>query len=1388
MIECPSCDFENADQAPACRKCAAPLFGRDPECSMPTFGGDSTGQVLDRRYVITGQISPDGAGVIYQADDAENNTPVIIRALPTIITDDPARIDEIRKKAKALLNLSHANIVSLLGFQLDGPVKYFLCQYAPGTTLAQRLSSSGPLTVAQAAAVFEPLGEALDYAHSQNHLHGDINPANIVLTPDGSPKLANFEITRWIKDSLSRANADQPDDASLYFAPEQFRTGKSRQRSDIYSFAATMYQAICRPPQIWRGWIEYQVLNETPTPLNEFTEEQNAAILKALSRDSRYRYRSTYKLLADLNLNSSPSSTAPPPKKDVGLTEQAIKQPNVHIEAELKAETQARLKAEEKAAEEARARDQAEKKAAQEAKARAAAEETARAEAEKYAAETHARTQAEQKAAQEAQARKQAEEKTRAETEKLAEEARARDQAEKKAARETKARAEAEETARAEAEKHAAETHARTQAEQKAAQEAQARKQAEEKTRAETEKLAAETRAKEKAEKRAVEEAGARVVAEEKTRIEAKKLAELESQTRLRIQAQAEEREQALEKERVEAEKMTRLEAEIRKQAQADAKKAVKTQAKAKAKARKHAYKQAIAKAEKKARDEAAARAETEKKLAEQIKAKSAIEEQAKEYARELVLAQTTEQSDEIAIDLDAQQFAQIDITAQNQPDKPAPKSARLVRVLAAAAILAIATLAAALYINHIAEPPRAVEALAKAQMAASRLNYRQALRTADDIIAEFPKYAEKHSIPQIKDAWRQALTNADALEIWQRIQQLIAQSEYDKAITDADRLLNDYPSTLYAAKAIVALPAWRSTLDVNNQVADLLAKAKIAQDVNDLDAALAAATAALDLDPDNAPAAVLKAKLHAAKQTQLRLRQIAAQKQQQLDTLINQALSYQNAKDFERATDIYTKASVLTPDDQRIIDGLAFCTYSVHLSNARAAQSTGDFDSAMKSYTNALPFANTPELENSLQSTIAALKARRKAEETKHLVRQWLSTAEKAEAAGDLDTAVEWYRKAADANDPTAMHKLALAYYNGNGVDQNIVDTVEWFEKAADAGNSDSMLRLGLIYHAGDGIEKNLAKALQWYHKAAKAENPEAMHNLGAMYYAGEGTDKNIPIAVKWLEKAATAGNVQAMYNVAVAYYNGDGIAKDYAKAVEWFRKAADANDVPAMYNLALAYLDIADYTNAKKWFAKAADKGNMEAMYNLGVMYYNAYGVNRDFAKAGQWYLKAAQAGETNAMVNLGLMHDEGIGTPRDPDKAVQWYRKAADAGNPRAMANLAMAYYKGDGLEKNQQKALEWLLKAADLGEPMAMFNLALMHQQGQAVQKDLAKAADWYKKAAQAGNPQAMVNLALMCEQGEGIPKDPEQTRLWLKKAADLGHTQAKEKLKKLDKTG
>lgn len=203
MIECPSCNFENADQAPKCQKCQAELFGRDPVCAMPTFGGTSAGQVLGHRYVIAQRIGDDGAGVLYRADDAQTNTPVLIRALPTIIPDDTKEINEIRRKAKALLHLKHANIVQLLGFELEGPVKYFVSEQVQGTALAQKLARTGPLTTEQAAAIFELLGESLDYAHSQNHIHCDIHPANIILTPNGPPKLANFEITRWIKGELA---------------------------------------------------------------------------------------------------------------------------------------------------------------------------------------------------------------------------------------------------------------------------------------------------------------------------------------------------------------------------------------------------------------------------------------------------------------------------------------------------------------------------------------------------------------------------------------------------------------------------------------------------------------------------------------------------------------------------------------------------------------------------------------------------------------------------------------------------------------------------------------------------------------------------------------------------------------------------------------------------------------------------------------------------------------------------------------------------------------------------------------------------------------------------------------------------------------------------------
>jgi len=1213
MIACPSCDFKSADTSDTCRKCGAVLHGVDPICGMPIFGGTSVGQVLDRRYVITRGIGSDGMGVVYQAEDAEQGVPVFLRALPTALANDHQQTDHLRRQAKAVLGLSHPNIVRLLGFQFDQTVKCLVTEHFAGSTLQERISAAGPLTVEQMLRMFLPLAEALDYAHSRNVLHLDINPANIILAADGSARLANFAVTRQIKDSLSQITSEQTPDASLYMAPEQFRKKKAGSLSDIYSLAATIYHSLCRPPLAWRGWLEYQVLNEQPSPLDILTDGQNAALLKALSRDSRNRPRTAQRFLDDLR----------------AAVDSAVA---IVIEPEEKAEDYA--------------------------------DAIAQAE-EKLKAETRARIKAEHLAGTEAQARAEAEEQLRGYAERIA-------RVEKELQAEIKARIKAEKNLKAETERL---TEIKAQSAQAAA--------------------AAEARIREQAESYAA------TMAESREQTKAEALARADAEKKLRAETEA----------RFEAQEQVRV------------------------------YTERLAQAEEKLTTESVARFQPGERTEAVSQPASASEEQAR---------------------------------------KPASKFKVIVTVFAATVITVLAALTAYQYIDREETPHQALESWMQAQLSAAQQDYEGAIRTADAVIAGFPQYAGKQGVQHIRTTWQKTLA-ADSL--WLSTEQLAGQSNYEQAIINARRLLKEYPDTRYANQAKAKLPLWQNAVSVNGQTSALLAKARGASDANDLDAALAAVASVLELAPGNVEAGAFRAELEATRRAEQRIRQITAQKQQQLEKLKADALASQNIKDWENAISLYTKASALNPEDAEVIDALAACRHNLNLSDAQTAEAKGDLDAAVEAYAKALSFKANPSLREKLES----LQSLCQAERTRREAQQSLRLASEAESKGDFPVAVEWYRKAADAGDSTAMHKLGLAYLNGNGLGADNTKALEWFHKAADAGNGESMYKLGLICQTGDGVPKDYSEALNWYHKAAKAGNPDAMHNLGGMYYSGEGIAKDNVKAMEWLAQAAVAGNTQAMYNLGVAYYNGDGVSKDYAKAVEWFRKAAEQDNASAMYNLALAYLDISDYANAEKWFAKAADVGNVEAMYNLGVIYHNGYGLTKDYAKALDWYRKAARGGDTNAMVNLGLMHHDGIGIDKDPAKAVELYRQAADAGNTRAMSNLAMAYYNGDGATKDQQKAVQLLQKAAEKGENMAMFNLGMMYQNGWSVAKDHAKAVEWYRKAADSGDAQAMYSLATVYRKGDGAAEDQKEALQWYQKAARLGHPQAKQELIKLGQT-
>jgi len=290
-----------------------------------------------------------------------------------------------------------------------------------------------------------------------------------------------------------------------------------------------------------------------------------------------------------------------------------------------------------------------------------------------------------------------------------------------------------------------------------------------------------------------------------------------------------------------------------------------------------------------------------------------------------------------------------------------------------------------------------------------------------------------------------------------------------------------------------------------------------------------------------------------------------------------------------------------------------------------------------------------------------------------------------KADGEGkNLSLARQWYarglpelRRQAEQGDGLSQYQLAHCYYSGNGVAKNLETAVQWYRKAAEQDYVSAQDSLGDCYYSGNGVAKDLVEAVKWYRKAAEQDYAWAQISLGNCYHSGNGVAKNLETAVQWYRKAAEQGNASAQNGLGVCYYSGNGVAKNLETAVLWYRKAAEQGYAWAQNNLGDCYYSgngvAKDPVEAVKWYRKAAEQGNASAQNGLGNCYHSGNGVAKNLETAVLWYRKAAEQDYAWAQNNLGVCYENGFGVAKDLVEAVKWYRKAAEQGNEDAKSTL-------------------------------------------------------------------------------------------------------------------
>lgn len=154
--------------------------------------------------------------------------------------------------------------------------------------------------------------------------------------------------------------------------------------------------------------------------------------------------------------------------------------------------------------------------------------------------------------------------------------------------------------------------------------------------------------------------------------------------------------------------------------------------------------------------------------------------------------------------------------------------------------------------------------------------------------------------------------------------------------------------------------------------------------------------------------------------------------------------------------------------------------------------------------------------------------------------------------ARKNLDTAIKWYRLAAEQEDGDALNNLGSMHQHGDGLPQDLEQARIFYERAVAAGCGVAMNNLGHFHHHGrGGLVADPAAAVKWFKAGARRHDGNALVSLGYAYSKGAGVRKSPLRAIYWYRRAALAGDHKGAYNLAVGYWYGVDLVKDHRKAI---------------------------------------------------------------------------------------------------------------------------------------------------------------------------------------------------------------------------------------------
>ncbi|HVS28191.1 MAG TPA: protein kinase [Solirubrobacteraceae bacterium] len=264
------------------------------------------GTLLNGRFRLEELIGAGGMSTVYRATDTTLERDVAIKLMHREIASDSDQLERFRREARAVAQLSHAHIVTVIDAGEDEHRPYIVFEYVRGETLKERIRRLGRLPVPEAVAYAIEIARGLGAAHQGNIVHRDVKPQNVLLDSEGSAKVTDFGIARSLEEEGLTADG-RVLGTTDYVSPEQALGHNVTGQSDIYSLGIVLYEMLTGEVP-FRGETQVAVamkhvreaIPDVQTRRPGISSALAAVIDRATAKDVKRRYANAGELISDL--------------------------------------------------------------------------------------------------------------------------------------------------------------------------------------------------------------------------------------------------------------------------------------------------------------------------------------------------------------------------------------------------------------------------------------------------------------------------------------------------------------------------------------------------------------------------------------------------------------------------------------------------------------------------------------------------------------------------------------------------------------------------------------------------------------------------------------------------------------------------------------------------------------------------------------------------------------------------------------------------------------------------------------------------------------------------------------------------------------------------------